>query len=97
MTGSGEVVGRVPVTGGLKDQVEALCPKEVNLHLSDQDLKELTRKIIAAGPLEAPVKEGQEIGTVVFMLKGRELTRSVLVAAGRVEKPGLLHRISSML
>ena len=97
VAGSGEVVGRIPVAGGIKDQVEAICPKEVKLYLSGQDLQKLTRKVIAGGPLEAPVKEGQEVGTVVFMLKGREMARTGLVAAGRVDRPGLIHKIRSML
>jgi D-alanyl-D-alanine carboxypeptidase (penicillin-binding protein 5/6) len=96
VAGRGEVVGRVAVAGGTKDQVEAVCPKEVNLYLSDRDLTKLTRKVILTGSLHAPVKKGQQVGTLVFMLKDREVARTGLVAAQRVRRP-LLHSIRSIL
>ncbi|MCL5057006.1 MAG: D-alanyl-D-alanine carboxypeptidase [Actinobacteria bacterium] len=91
----GEIIDRMPVTGGLKDQVEAVCEKDINLYLADEDLKVVTRKVIAQKPLAAPVKAGQEVGTVVFVLRGRELARAGLAAAGQVDRPGLLHRLKS--
>lgn len=97
VAGRGEVIGQIPVTGGLENQVKAVCPQEVYLYLNDRDLSKLTRKVITESSLEAPVKAGRKVGTVVFMLKGREMARTGLVAAGPVDTPGLLHKIKSIL
>lgn len=95
--GRQELIGKIPVNGGLQESVEAVSDQEVKLYLAEGDFNALKREIIPSGTLKAPVKAGQRVGTLVFSLKGREVARTGLIAAGPVKRPGILHRLKSAL
>ncbi|MFZ5645292.1 MAG: D-alanyl-D-alanine carboxypeptidase family protein [Bacillota bacterium] len=92
-----QIIGSIPVSGGVRNQVKAVSEKEVNVYLTDDDKLKVTTKIISCAPLQAPIKAGQKLGTAVFFLKERELARVNLVAAEKVNKPGLLYKFKSAL
>jgi len=48
--------------------------------------------ISSTQPLIAPIKKGQAVGTVKFMLDGKTISQRTLVAAKTVETAGILGR-----
>ncbi|MHB8158670.1 MAG: D-alanyl-D-alanine carboxypeptidase family protein [Desulfocucumaceae bacterium] len=85
----------LPVFGGAKDYVEAASVEKISVYLSEEDLKKVSRNVIAL-PLKAPVKTGQQVGTAIFTLNGHELARVSLVAAGRVDTPGIIFKLKEL-
>lgn len=89
----GQSFGKIPVTGGVKDRVEAVSQEGINIYLTEEDREKVTVRVLPPKPLQAPVSPRQRVGTAVFTLGKTELARVNLVSSEEVEKPGLLHKI----
>ena len=53
---------------------------------------EVRAKVIQTSDVEAPVRAGEQLGTVVVTLGGRELARFPLRAAADVDRSGVVRR-----
>ncbi|MFO0993698.1 MAG: D-alanyl-D-alanine carboxypeptidase family protein [Hyphomicrobiales bacterium] len=66
-------VARARVWGGDKSHVDLLVTQDVKLLLSPSEQSSIEVKLAYVGPLMAPIKRGENIGKVRFLVNGRVL------------------------
>ncbi len=86
----GEEVRQVPVKRGMKPLVNAIYKEDVKLLMKKGDKGKIERIAKLAENLTAPVKAGQKIGEVNYIVSGNEIGKADLVAAGDVQKASFL-------
>jgi len=94
---SGEEVGRVQVKKGLKSSVAAIYKEDVKLLLKKGEKNKVERVIKIKKDLTAPVKAGQKIGEVTYVVSGNEVGTADLVAATNIEKASYLKILLNMI
>lgn len=82
----GDNVATARVWGGKKSSVQLVAKQDVSVRLSKQERKDAKMSVVYAGPLKAPVRDGQYVGKVVFKLKGKTITTVPLIAAENIEE-----------
>jgi D-alanyl-D-alanine carboxypeptidase (penicillin-binding protein 5/6) len=81
---AGAKVAVQPVRGGEKPCVDAVVREEVRVYLDEENVTKVLQKITLYPAPEAPVKKGQVIGEVQYLLNGQKLGSSELVAAEEI-------------
>jgi D-alanyl-D-alanine carboxypeptidase (penicillin-binding protein 5/6) len=66
-------VAKARVWGGDKSHVDLLVTQDVKLLLSPSEQASIEVKLAYVGPLMAPIKQGENIGKVRFLVNGRVL------------------------
>jgi len=66
-------VAKARVWGGEEAQVDLLIKQDVKLLLSPSEQSSIEVKLAYVGPLMAPIKQGENIGKVRFLVNGRTL------------------------
>ena len=74
----------LPVVGGTQDSVQASCAPSEPIALEPAQLRRVRRKIIAEHFVYAPVKKGQRLGSVQYILDGRVLRTGAVTSARAV-------------
>jgi serine-type D-Ala-D-Ala carboxypeptidase (penicillin-binding protein 5/6) len=82
---AGEAVARARVWGGQERWVNLVSQNRVQVALSPQEQAKSDIRMSYMGPLIAPVKAGQPIGTVRILVDGKAVTEVELVTANDVE------------
>ncbi|MCL6560228.1 MAG: D-alanyl-D-alanine carboxypeptidase [Firmicutes bacterium] len=85
---TGEVLANPGVTGGVKQAVEAVAEKNLEIRLDPDELPKLERRVEIQESAPAPVRKGQKLGEAVYVLRGRELGRVDLLAVADVPRKG---------
>lgn len=82
-----EDFGSLPVRGGKAEQV-AIGAKSAfrYLDVSGSDFSQIEKKLQYYDALAAPIEEGTQVGTITFLLAGRELGKVPIIAMETVEK-----------
>lgn len=86
----GEEVQQIPVKKGLKSNVNAIYKEDVKLLMKKGDKGKIERIAKLAEDLKAPVKAGQKVGEVSYVVSGDEVGKADLVADGDVQKATFL-------
>lgn len=81
---AGDVVSKARVWGGTNRWVDLVIRKDLRLALSAREQESIEVKLSYAGPLIAPVKAGAPIGTVKFMMEGKEIAEVQVETANDV-------------
>jgi serine-type D-Ala-D-Ala carboxypeptidase (penicillin-binding protein 5/6) len=81
---AGETVARARVWGGEERWVNLISPNQVQVALSPQEQTKSDIRMSYNGPLIAPVKAGQVIGTARILVEGKTVTEVELVTANDV-------------
>lgn len=76
---------QLPVTGGTENSVEIWCSERVHAALLSGEESLLTTRMEVQPFLYAPVKEGDRVGELVYLVGDREVARVPLVATRSVE------------
>ncbi|WP_419814742.1 D-alanyl-D-alanine carboxypeptidase family protein [Glacieibacterium sp.] len=92
---AGKVLDRAPVWMGSADSVGLMGPIDLKVTVPRGFGGQRVVKIVYDGPIKAPIKRGQEIGTLVASVPGTPVTRTPLVAAEDVGTAGFFGRIGS--
>jgi len=88
--------GAVPVSLGTCREVEAVAPEDGGVLLKKGQEDEVTREVVLAETLKAPVRRGDPVGSIVVRLGDTEIGRFPLVSdrdVGRISLPGLWWRL----
>ena len=80
-----ETVSRARVWGGTERWVDLVSKQPVRIALSPQEQERIEVKLSYSGPLIAPVKAGDKIGTVRFLLDGKTISEIPVETATSVE------------
>ncbi len=82
---AGETVSKARVWGGTERWVNLVTKQNVRLALSSQEQDKIEVKLNYTGPLMAPVKAGQEVGSVRFLMDGKVIYETPVETAAAVE------------
>ena len=91
----------VPVTGGVREQVQAVPAAEPRAALLEREYDTLVREVELPRFVYAPVQAGQVLGKIRLLSGDKVVWQSTLVAKGDVpahtrERRGILERIGSL-
>jgi serine-type D-Ala-D-Ala carboxypeptidase (penicillin-binding protein 5/6) len=82
---AGDVVSKARVWGGASRWVDLVIKQDLRLALSAKEQESIEVKLSYAGPLMAPVKAGDQIGTVRFMMDGKAIAEVPVETANAVD------------
>ncbi|MEY3882970.1 MAG: hypothetical protein RLZZ379_248 [Pseudomonadota bacterium] len=88
----GQKVSQLKVWKGTDNQVDSTVSNDLYLTLAKGQYANVKALISSTQPLIAPIKKGQIIGNVKFMLNGKVIDQRNLVAAKAIEGAGILGR-----
>lgn len=89
----GETVTRAPVWLGEASSVALTTEDGVRVLLPNGGEREVTAVANFNGPIEAPVKSGQQVGELLVTLPGGVQSRTPLLAAHDVAEAGFMRRV----
>ena len=82
----GEKMGQIPVKKGMQDEVDLVVGEEISFLLQKDGAKEWETKVETLPFLDAPVKAGEKVGEVIYLIDGQEVGRAALLTAEEVKK-----------
>ncbi len=82
---AGDVVSKARVWGGASRWVDLVIKQDLRLALSAKEQESIEVKLTYAGPLMAPVKAGDPIGTVRFVIDGKAIAEVPVETANAVD------------
>lgn len=88
----GQPINQLRVWKGNDNMVISTVASDVYLTLPKGERANVKAVISSKQPLIAPIKKGQAIGTVQFMLNGKTIAQHSIVASKTVETAGILGR-----
>jgi len=88
----GQVVGHAAVAEGTPNSVNAVAASEVKALVRRGEEGGIKVGFVAS-PLTAPVRAGQQVGTVVVTQNGQQISRVPAIAAAAVEKQSLWRKL----
>ncbi len=80
-------VGEIPVSGGKTEKVDAECPS-VEILLQRGRTGAVTEEVILDETVSAPVKKGDPVGKIRFILDGEVLSENKVTAASDIARIG---------
>ena len=91
------VLGEMKVNGGVEDVVPMMYGEAFSwLSMDGGDFSGIEKSLELPESVEAPVEEGQVLGSLVYRMNGEELGRTEILAAGNVEAAGFLDYLSEV-
>ena len=88
----GQAINQLKVWKGDQNQVSSTVADDVYITLPKGEYASVKALISSTQPLVAPIKKGQVIGTIKFVLNGKTIDERKLVAAKSVEVAGIFGR-----
>jgi len=88
----GQAINQLRVWKGTENTVASTVASDLYLTLPKGEYANVKAVISSTQPLIAPIKKGQVIGTVKFMLNGKVVEQRSIVAAKSVDTAGILGR-----
>ena len=82
---AGDVVSKARVWGGASRWVDLVVKQDLRLALSAKEQESIEVKLYYVGPLMAPVKAGDPIGTVRFVIDGKAIAEVPVETANAVD------------
>lgn len=81
-----DVLGSVKVEKGKVSKINAILEEDSFILLSKGEESNIDKEIILPESIEAPLEAGEEIGTMIITLNGKEIHRIKLVSKYSIEK-----------
>ena len=88
----GQNINQLRVWKGTENQLASTVANDLYLTLPKGEYANVKAVIASTQPLVAPIKKGQVIGSVKFMLNGKTIDQRPLVAAKSIDTAGILGR-----
>lgn len=93
----GEEVQQVRVKKGLQSTTNAIYKEDVKLLLKKGEKGKIERVVKIKSDLIAPVKAGQKIGEITYVISGNEVGNAELIASNDVQKASYLRIFFNMM
>lgn len=91
-------LGKIPVIGGVEDFVECVYTDTfIYLDTEGADLSEISKEYNIKEKVSAPVKEGDKVGEVIYILNGKKIGSIDIVSSQNVKKAGFLDYLKKAL
>ena len=94
---AGEKMAEIPITKGMTDTVGGIVKEETSFLLKKESGKDWETAVEALPVMDAPVKKGEKVGEVIYLINGEEVGRTDLIAAEDVERADISTRLERML
>jgi D-alanyl-D-alanine carboxypeptidase (penicillin-binding protein 5/6) len=88
----GQTINQLKVWKGSQEQVASTVANDVYVTLPKGEYKNVKAMMTSTQPLVAPIKKGQIIGNIKFVLNGKTIDERKLVAAQSIEVAGIFGR-----
>ena len=92
---SGQEVAQADVWLGAAPFVPIVAPKDLQMLVPREERPGLKARVLYAGPIEAPIAQGQKLATLRVDVPGKDPVDFDLVAGADVPRGGLMTRISA--
>jgi len=89
----GEIYTKVPVVNGAGSEVPVMVADDLTLNLRDLDLDQLEQKLQIPPSVEAPVQEGERLGSIEYYLDGHKVGSVQIIAATSVKEESIFHKL----
>lgn len=88
----------VPVERSMQQEV-TLVPKDIFQYISvaKEDLSQISKEILVYETIVAPIVQGEELGTIVYSLNGKEIGRIPLIAENDIPEASYLDYLKQIL
>ena len=93
----GEKMGQIPVRKGMQDEVDLVVGEETSFLLKKDNAKEWETKVETLPSLDAPVRAGEKVGEVIYLIDGKEVGRAALLTAEEIKKADISTMLERML
>lgn len=93
----GQVMGPVNVDKGSPQVINAVAATDLSVLVKKGEKNSVTTKVKIDKLVQAPIKQGNEVGVLVVLKDGKELERCPLVAESTAEKVGIVEMYLRML
>lgn len=97
LSGNKENISSLPITNGIKSSVNVVTAKALEVDMIKEDLENVQKKVELVKTLEAPVKAGQKVGEIKFLLHDQQIAQVDLVAAQQVPAQSWFYRTGKRL
>jgi len=94
---AGEKMGKISVTKGMEDSVDAVVKEETAFLVKKDDGKEWETKTELLPFVAAPVEKGEKVGELLYLINGETVGSTDLVAENTVEKADIGTMLERML
>lgn len=94
---AGKKMAEIPVTKGMADAVSGIVKEETSFLLKKDGGKDWETAVETLPAMDAPVKKGEKVGEVIYLINGEEVGRSDLIAAEDVERADISTMLERML
>ena len=81
-----DLVGNMPITNGLKDNVNVLAAKKIVIPVKDEELDKITTKIQFPETMNAPIIKGQAVGKIYTYLNDELIDTTNIYTEEGVDK-----------
>lgn len=93
----GEVVKSVTVSKGIQDEVNAVYETSPSFLIKKGEESNITYEINLTSSVQAPITQGQLLGTITYSLNGSTISTVDLIAENSVEKIGCFNMLKYVL
>ena len=93
----GEKMGQIPIRKGMQDEVDLVVGEEISFLLKKDSAKEWETKVETLPSLDAPVRAGEKVGEVIYLIGGKEVGRAALLTAEDIKKADIGTMLERML
>lgn len=93
----GDVVKSISVSKGISQEVNAIYEFSPSFLIKKGEEPSITYEINLPDNIQAPISQGQQLGTITYYLSGSELEKISLVAEKSVEKINLLTMAKNLI
>ena len=93
----GEKMGQIPIRKGMQDKVDLVVGEEASFLLKKDSAKEWETKVETLPSLDAPVRAGEKVGEVIYLIGGKEVGRAALLTAEEIKKADIGTMLERML
>jgi len=87
----GDIIKSIPVTKGISQEVNSIFETSPSFLIKKGEESGITYELNLTDSIQAPVTQGQQLGTIKYYLNGTELATVSLVAEASVEKISLFN------
>ena len=92
----GEVFKSIPVTKGIADTINAIYESSPSFLIKKGEESSITYEINLPESIQAPITQGQQLGTISYYLNNDKIAEVSLIAENSINKISFINRMKSL-
>ncbi|WP_010249890.1 D-alanyl-D-alanine carboxypeptidase family protein [Acetivibrio cellulolyticus] len=92
----GELVSEISVKKGLTSKAAGVIGNDVKILLPRGQKTKIIRQVALENSITAPLKAGQKVGEIIYMIEEKEISRVDIVSDRNIEKTSFMNLFSRM-